>query len=341
MSPRTTPAAAAYAGAVEHRTLGRTGLRVSRIGLGLAALGRPGYVNVGHGSDLAGGTDVATMQRRAHAVLDAALAGGVSYFDAARSYGRAEQFLGSWLSARHLAPGEITVGTKWGYTYTAGWRVEAEVHEVKDHSLATLQRQWDETKAALDGHVALLQVHSATLESGVLEDRAVHEALATLRASGEVPAIGLSLSGARQAETLRRAREVEVGGRPLFDAVQATWNVLEPSVGPALAEAHADGMGVIVKEALANGRLVRGPEAASVWTVAKRLGTTADAVALAAVLAQPWADVVLSGAVSAEQLATNLASASVRPDEEAWSTLDGLREPPEAYWRERATLPWT
>jgi aryl-alcohol dehydrogenase-like predicted oxidoreductase len=326
---------------MEQRTLGRTGLLVSRIGLGLAALGRPGYVNVGHGSDLRDGRDVASMERRAHQVLDAARAGGVTYFDAARSYGRAEEFLGSWLAARHIAPGELSIGTKWGYTYTAGWRVDAEVHEVKDHSLATLRRQWDETRAALDGHVALLQVHSATVESGILDDRAVHRALAELRERGDIRAIGLSLSGARQAETLRRAHELEVDGRPLFDAVQATWNVLEPSVGERLAEVRADGMGVIVKEALANGRLVRGAEAASVASEAERLGTTADALALAAVLAQPWADVVLSGAVSVEQLATNLASASVRLDDEAWSAFDALRQEPEAYWRERAALPWT
>ena len=37
--------------------------------------------------------------------------------------------------------------------------------------------------------------------------------------------------------------------------MQATWNLLEPSAGPALAEARAAGMGVIIKEALANGRL--------------------------------------------------------------------------------------
>ena len=36
-------------------------------------------------------------------VLDAAYGAGVRYFDAARSYGRAEQFLGSWLRARGLA----------------------------------------------------------------------------------------------------------------------------------------------------------------------------------------------------------------------------------------------
>src|SRR4051794_23243990 len=122
------------------RTLGRTGLVVSRLGLGLAALGRPGYINLGHADDLAADHDVAAMERRTHAVLDAALAAGVRYFDAARSYGHAEAFLASWLAGRGLPPGAVTVGSKWGYTYTAGWRVDAAKHEVKDHSLPVLVR---------------------------------------------------------------------------------------------------------------------------------------------------------------------------------------------------------
>ncbi len=110
------------------------------MGLGLAALGRPGYINLGHASDLAGHTDEGSMELAAHAVLDAAYAGGVRYFDAARSYGKAEAFLATWLTRGGFEPGEVTVGSKWGYTYTAGWRVDAPVHEVKDLSVATLRR---------------------------------------------------------------------------------------------------------------------------------------------------------------------------------------------------------
>ena len=52
--------------------LGDTSLRASRFGLGLAALGRPGYITVGHAGDLGGHTDVEAMRANAHAVLDAA-----------------------------------------------------------------------------------------------------------------------------------------------------------------------------------------------------------------------------------------------------------------------------
>src|SRR5262249_51543427 len=70
----------------------------AQLGLGLAALGRPGYITLGHGEDLGGETSVAAMERHCHVMLDAAWTAGVRWFDAARSYGRAEQFLASWLA---------------------------------------------------------------------------------------------------------------------------------------------------------------------------------------------------------------------------------------------------
>lgn len=327
------------------KPLGRTGLVVSQVGLGLAALGRPGYINIGHAADVARGHDVLAMQAQAFAVLDAAWAAGVRYLDAARSYGRGEEYLAAWLNARRIDPAEVTVGSKWGYIYTAGWRADAERHEVKDHSLANLVRQAAESRAILAGHLDLYQIHSATVDSGVLDDPAVLGELARLK--GEGLRIGLSLSGPRQAEALRRAMDVRADGERLFDAVQATWNLLEPSVGPALAEAHALGMGVVIKEALANGRLTSRNDDPAFGTArrvlegeATRLGTSLDALALAAALARPWADVVLSGAATIEQLRSNLAAAAVAWDLEAEGRLDPLVESPEAYWAIRARMPW-
>lgn len=299
------------------------------LGLGLAALGRPAYLTVGHGAAIGSDRSVEALRQHSDQVCDAAWEGGIRWFDAARSYGRAEEFLGGWLTRRGIAPEEVTVSSKWGYTYTADWRVDAEIQEVKDHSAAALARQWPETTARLGPWLRLYQIHSATLESGVLDDGAVHRQLAGLG----VP-IGLSLSGPRQSDTLRQALTIEVDGRPLFSAVQATWNLFEPSVGPALAEAHAAGWAVIVKEALANGRLaVPGPMTAA-------LGERPDVTALAVALAQPWADVVLSGSATVAQLRSNLdalgVATRVEPDRLATLALD-----PQIYWDQRAAMPWT
>jgi aryl-alcohol dehydrogenase-like predicted oxidoreductase len=316
------------------RTLGSTGLRVSPLGLGLAALGRPGYINLGHASDV-GDTDVEAMERHAHAVLDAAYEGGVRYFDAARSYGRGEQFLASWLQRRDLRRDDLTVGSKWGYTYTANWRVDADEHEVKDLSVDTLRRQLGETRALLGDRLGLYQIHSATLESGVLDDASVRDELARLRADGVF--VGFTATGDGQAQTIERA--LEVGG---FDAVQATWNLHERSAGAALAAAHDAGLGVIVKEALANGRLTaRGAgHEGPLLDAAHDRGTAPDALALAAALAQPWADVVLSGVATVDTLHSNLAALDVAWDAELDERLSTLAEPADGYWERRAQLPW-
>jgi aryl-alcohol dehydrogenase-like predicted oxidoreductase len=304
----------------------------AEIGLGLAALGRPGYINLGHGHDI---EDVAVerMERAAHDVLDAAYEDGVRAFDAARSYGRAEAFLASWLECRKLVPGEVRVSSKWGYSYTAGWRVDADEHEVKDLTAAQLRRQWRETSELLGDHVLLYQIHSATIDSGVLEDREVRAELAALRERGV--RIGLTVTGAGQAVTIERA--LATGG---FDAVQATWNLHERAAAGALARAREAGLYVMVKEALANGRLTARGGAPELTAAARDRGTTEDALALAAALAQPWVDLVLSGAATVGQLRSNLAVRELAWDDDLERRLAGLVEDPAAYWAARAELPW-
>lgn len=304
------------------------------MGLGLAALGRPGYLTLGHGSDLPESRDVRSMRAHAFAVLDAAWAAGVRYVDTARSYGRAEEFLASWLDVRGLRP---TVGSKWGYRYTADWQVDAAVQEVKDHSLAQLEAQLAQSTSTLGRRIDVYQIHSATVSSGVLGDPGVLGRLVDLRATGV--AVGLTTSGPDQAQVIRQAIDTRPDGVRLFDAVQSTWNVLEPSAGPALAEAAECGMAVIVKEALANGRLA-GRDPVVNGMLHLEPGLTMDAVALASVLAQPWASVVLSGAATPGQLASNIRALSLDARQRA-SGLALTPEPAEAYWARRASLRWT
>ena len=301
---------------------------MAALGLGLAAIGRPAYITSGRARDLPGERSRDELRARAHELLDAAYATGVRYVDAARSYGDAEQFLGSWLAARDAA--DVFVASKWGYAYVGDWRRDAEQHEVKRHDLATFERQLAETRALLGDRLRLYQVHSVTPDSPLLTDRPLLDRLAALRDSGVE--IGVSTSGPDQAGAIERV--LELG---LFSSVQATWNLLETSAGPALAAAHGAGWRVVVKEGVANGRLaVDVPPALAAVAAAK--GTGPDAVALGAAAAQPWCDVVLSGAVTPDQLRSNATAVALAAGELA--TLAALAEPPETYWSTRSRRPW-
>ena len=230
----------------------------------------------------------------------------------------------------------MTVGSKWGYTYTADWRVDVDEHEVKDLSVATLRRQLGETRALLGEHLALYQIHSATLESGVLDDAAVRDELARLREAGVF--VGLTVTGPRQADT-DRAR---AGGRRLRRRAG--------DVEPARALGHRragrrprrragrdrqGGAGQRPAHRARRRRRARWP------TPRASAATTPDALALAAVLAQPWVDVVLSGVATVDTLRSNLARARRRRGtRELEERLAALAEPAEAYWERRAELAW-
>jgi aryl-alcohol dehydrogenase-like predicted oxidoreductase len=307
------------------------------IGLGLAAVGRPGYINLGRERDLPADRTVDALRERTHELLDAAYALGVRYFDAARSYGRSEEFLADWLAA-HPDAADVVIGSKWGYTYTANWTLDAEQHEVKDHSLATYERQRAESARLLGDRLDLYQIHSVTPDSPALTDKELHARLADAAAQGLT--IGFSTSGPAQADAIRAALDVTVDGERLFRTVQSTYNILETSAGPALAEAHDAGLTVIVKEGMANGRLAGPVAPEALKAVAGETGLGCDAVALAVVLRRPWAGVVLSGAATLDQLTSNLHAPAADLDEAQLARLDALAEEPHAYWQQRGQLPW-
>ena len=329
-----------------------------RIGLGMAALGRPGYINLSRDTHLPSRT-VEGMQSQANAVMDelfekAAAASGdgeknVPWLDCARSYGLSEKFVGEYLRSRNVSPEEVYVSSKWGYTYVADWNVElgdGEPHEVKDPSLPNFLKQVEETREFVGSYLKLYQVHSATMESGILTNTDVHEALHKCRQEHGWK-LGLSVSGTNQDEIIRKAMEITIGEPPvrLFDSVQCTYNVLEQKPGTALLEAREAGMDVIIKEGLANGRTLRHPR---LLELSERMGCNADQLALGAVLAQPFRPRVLSGAVTTDQLSSNLGALDVN---EKLTTTDegkkileelmaGCKMDSEEYWKDRSALKW-
>ena len=315
----------------------------SRLGLGLAAIARPAYITSGRASDLGDARDVDTLRARTRELLDAGYAAGIRYLDVARSYGRAEEFLAGWL-ADHPEADDVEIGSKWGYRYVGGWRMDVEKHEVKDHSLDAFTEQYARTRELLGERLGIYHVHSATTDTGVLDDVRVHRALAHLRDGGV--RVGISTSGPAQADAIRRALDVRIGGEPLFTSFQTTWNPLEPSAGPALAEAADTGARVILKEVVANGRLTPAGDdgtdgARAAAALAERLGIPLDRVAVAAALANPWAWRVLLGPVDKAQLESNVDAADLVLPSGVDDELAALAEAPERYWATRSARPWS
>ena len=89
-----------------------------KMGLGMAALGRPGYINLDR-SAVFGGSDsrsIQDMQDRANRVLDALFQQDKKpWVDCARSYGLSEKFVGEYLREKNIAPQDVYVSSKWGY----------------------------------------------------------------------------------------------------------------------------------------------------------------------------------------------------------------------------------
>ncbi len=319
---------------------GASGIETSRMGLGLAALGRPGYINLGHGQDLKSNYVEENMEARTHDMLTMAYYVGIRYFDTAQSYGKAELFLSNWLTENH--PQNVVVGTKWGYYYTANWQVNAETHEIKEHTVSRLKKQWPESRQRLNPYLKIYQIHSATLESGVLDNKEVLKALEKIKDDGYV--IGLSVSGPEQNEVVKKALSIVVNEERLFGAVQVTYNLLETSAETSMKKAFDAGLGVIVKEGLANGLLTARNSQANYFPPLQRMGlyheVGEDAIALAFALSKPFVNVVLSGAATPDHLAANLKAFEVDFSNKELQGLETLCVPAKDYWEVRSRLQW-
>ena len=237
-------------------------------------------------------------------------------------------------------------------------------------------KQVEETKEQIGPYLNLYQVHSATFDSGILTNTKVHNALHQICRVQNGWQIGLSVSGPNQSELIREAMKIRVAAvtssseddgdsqnsnpssiktQRLFDSVQCTYNILDQRPFAALVEAHNAGMDIIIKEGLANGRVLSHP---SLVELSQQLSCNPDQLALGFVLAQPFKARVLSGAVTVEQLRSNLGSLYPHPviangnvsghdmvgNEERLEILHQLTErccmDSEEYWKERSNLKW-
>lgn len=311
----------------------------NKLGLGLAALGRPGYINLGHHQNIGPNKSKEAMYFQTEKVLNFAYQSGIQYFDVARVYGASEEFLSKWIRKQNQFNGYV--GSKWGYEYLADWKIDTDVHERKDHSAAFLKQQWVETRLNLGKNIDLYQIHSVTPESNVLNDRSVLNELQNIKKSGIE--IGISTSGPSQAETIKKLLEINKVEN-LFTFIQCTINILEQSCQQILIEASESKINIIAKEIFANGRLSAAnkefhqKEILILRNLALDLNLSLEELSLIWAYQQKYINIVLTGAATVEQLQSNIDAISKKD-----LTLPNLLElgtSKESYWQSRKSLKW-
>lgn len=314
----------------------------TKIGLGLAALGRPEYINIRDNASI----DKSEMafKQNTFSVLDEAYNLGVRYFDTAPSYGKGEAFLQEWNDSRKY--NDAVLGTKWGYTYVANWELGyAGKHEIKEHSIEKLQEQWKVSKAMVS-NLKYYQVHSATFESGVLENDAVLNQLHKIKKESGLK-IGITTSGANQKDVITSALKIQIKNEDLFDSFQVTYNVFEQATFQVLKSAISNGKDIIIKEGLANGRVFPNEtfkhysKSYQVLNdLSKKYQVGIDAIALRFIMDALQPAYVLSGASTVFQLKENLKASTIKLSKEDIALLNAQNMSPNSYWNERSVLSW-
>lgn len=312
-----------------------------QLGLGTAALGRPQYINVRQ--EECDNSDLSEFRKQSFSVLENAYNSGIRYFDTAPGYGLAEELVLEWLQTKNDKT--IEIGTKWGYTYTANFDANATVHEVKEHSLSKLDEQWNFSKQLLP-YLKVYQIHSATLETGVLENKQVLEQLAFLKKEHNLK-IGLTTTGTNQVEVLKKALEVVVKGNQVFDLFQVTYNFLDQSLKEISDELQSQNKSIVIKEALANGRVFRNKNYlhydkmyATLESLAKKHNVGVDAISLKYCEQTIINSIVLSGASNSEQLEENLKMNTFSLSNDEIDLLSSYKVSTDSYWKERKELQW-
>ncbi len=306
--------------AIEYRTLGKTGLKVSALGLG--------------GSEI-GYNEVA--QKTVDKILGAALDSGINVIDTAECYANGEQLFGSALGRRRA---DVILMTKCGHAPLASASDRASGYAQPDWQPAMLSASIDRSlKNLKTDYVDLMQFHSPPAET--LRDDRVINVLTRARDAGKTRFIGYS------GDSDDAIVAVEMG---IFDTLQISLNIADQeAIDRVLPKAVAARMGVIVKRPIANAAWRSGTKPPAdwysqpYWDRLQKLGydflgrdlEDAVDVALRFTLGTAGVSTAIVGTTRVERVAQNIAHASAGPLPAA--DYDAIR----ARWRQVARPDWT
>lgn len=203
---------------MERKVLGRTGLEVSPLGMGLFQIG------------MLSGADA---QRQVGVLLKTALDNGINFLDTAACYSASEDYIGSAVSKRRE---EYVLATKTGHV-ASGLQGEPWTADLVERGVERSLRRLKVNE--LD----ILQIHSCGVE--FLEKGEIVDALIRAKESGKTRFIGYS--GDNEAAQWA----VDSG---VFDTLQTSFNMVDQRARHRLlASAEAQSMGIIIKRPVGNG----------------------------------------------------------------------------------------
>ncbi len=269
---------------MEHRILGKTGLEVSRLGIGLAGISRQQQLQKKFDAGL---------------VLNTALDHGITFLDTAECYGDTEELIGKAVSHRRS---EYVLATKAGHV--AG-EATGE-HWTRETIEASIDRSLKRLKTDF---VDLLQLHSPTLEE--IQRGDMIEAVTRARDAGKTRFIGFS--GDNEAADW-------AAGSGHFTTLQTSYSLLDQKArGGLFQKASSAGMGIIIKRPVANGVWGKKESPYSYadeyfprWEVMRDMGPLPEApddplkLAMGFVLTQKEVDTVIIGTHDPSHVVSNI-----------------------------------
>src|SRR2546426_75441 len=216
---------------MNRRRLGRTDLEVSEIGFGALEIGRPWGLPIE-------GDFVIPWERDVEPLLDRVLELGINFIDTAPAYMLSEERLGRLLKHRRQ---EFYLGSKCG-EYFDGYE-----SRYCFSTAGTLQFIEASLKRLQTDYLDLVQIHCGPDEVETIRRGEALEGMLRAKKEGKVRWVGVSCHepGARAA--------LEIGP---YDVLQVPYSLLNRSIeGDVLSRAAALDIGIIVRDALARGRL--------------------------------------------------------------------------------------
>ncbi len=275
--------------------LGRTDLKVSRLGYGAMEV---------RGPRIWGGRPVTEDQARTilHAVLDC----GINFIDTANDYGRSEEFIGKYLSRRRA---QFILATKCGCTV-----VRKDEHTDDTPHVWTKENLFRGLHESLQrmntDYVDIMQLHNPTVEQA--EFGKLVDALQDMKHQGKVRHISISTTLPHLPAFLKWG---------VFASFQIPYSALEREHEDWITKSAEAGIGIIIRGGVARGEPGAGLGNANRWKKFEEAkldelrenGENRTSFILRYTLSHPHAHTNIVGTLQPEHLKENIAAIARGP----------------------------